>query len=279
MNVSSPTAHLPIGVFDSGVGGLTVLRTLSETLPNESFLYLGDTARLPYGTKSPETIRRYAQQTANILIEHNIKMLVIACNTASAHALDHLKKIFPDLPIIGVIEPGATAAVAASRSNKIAVIATEGTVSAGIYDRAIHRLSPSAQIVSAPTPLFVPLAEEGLLEGPIVEQIARYYLEPLFSVPQDKRCDCLVLGCTHFPALRSTIQTVVGDGVALVDSASTTAQAVKKRLLEHSLNAPDGTSRTLRYLVTDAPERFARTAAIFLPWSLSLNDVKLVDLS
>ena len=256
-----------------------MLRALSEHLPKESFLYLGDTARLPYGTKSPETIRRYASQTTNILIDHEIKMMVVACYTASAHALDHLSKTFPALPIIGVIEPGAAAAVATSRHNRIAVIATEGTVNAAIYDQAIHRLEPTARIVSAPAPLFVSLAEEGLTSGPIVELVAHHYLDPLFSVPYEERSDCLVLGCTHFPALRAAVQSVVGPDVALVDSATTTAQAVSACLKEHCLASPGKTKPTIRYLVTDAPERFARVAATFLPWAIPAGDVELVDLS
>lgn len=277
--VAPSRSQLPIGVFDSGVGGLTVLRVLSESLPEESFLYLGDTARLPYGTKSPETICRYALQTAQILAECGIKMLVIACNTASAHALDHLQQAFPDIPVIGVIEAGARAAVTASRNGRIAVIGTEGTIRAAMYDQAIHRLEPAIRITSAAASLFVPLAEEGLTEGPIATMIAHHYLDPLFCVPEDKRSDCLVLGCTHFPTLTSTVQAVVGPDVTLVDSASTTARMVKEALKKSSCSSSGNSTRIIRYLATDAPERFARVAATFLPWSIRASDVELIDLS
>ncbi len=195
----------PIGVFDSGVGGLTVLRALREALPAQDFIYLGDTARLPYGTKSPETVARYSLQCAAALLERGIGSLVVACNTASASALGALRERYPALPVIGVIEPGAEAAVAASASQHIAVIGTEGTIRGGAYQTAIHRRSPEARVTSCACSMFVALAEEGWTQGPVAEAVAHRYLDPIFDVADSP--DCLVLGCTHFPALIDAIRS------------------------------------------------------------------------
>jgi glutamate racemase len=225
--------NLPIGVFDSGVGGLTVLRALRSAMPAENFIYLGDTARLPYGTKSAETVVRYSLQCASALVRRHIRCLVVACNTVSASALDALRAHHPTLPIIGVIEPGAEAAVAASASGRIAVIATEGTVGGGAYQAAIHRLNPAAQVTSRACSLFVSMAEEGWTEGPIAEAVAHRYLDPIFGDPtfQTKDApDTLVLGCTHFPALAATIRAALPPHVSIVDSAATTAAAVLRQL-------------------------------------------------
>lgn len=268
--------QLPIGVFDSGVGGLTVLRALRAALPGESFIYLGDTARLPYGTKSGETVTRYAEQAARALVRRDVKLLVIACNTASAVALGHLAAAFAPLPVVGVIEPGADAACAASRSGQIGVIATEGTVRGGAYERAIRARRPDAAVTSAPCPLFVALAEEGWVRGPITEAIARRYLEPL--VAEHPALDALVLGCTHFPVLRDAIAAAVGSRITLVDSAETTAQAVAARLTRNGLRAPDGPAGGVRFLATDAPARFARVGAVFLGEAIAPEAVELVDL-
>jgi glutamate racemase len=256
-----------IGVFDSGVGGLTVLRALRQALPHESLLYLGDTARLPYGTKSPETVVRYAEQAARVLARRGVKLLVIACNTASAVALDHLAEVFAPLPVVGVVEPGATAACEASRSGQIVVIATEGTVRGGAYERAIRARRPDAVVLQVPCSLFVALAEEGWVAGPIAEAIAHRYLDaPLAELPG---ADCLVLGCTHFPVLRAAISAAVGPRITLIDSAETTARAVALTLAHHGLNRlPDPASGSAdrpwtRFLATDAPARFARVGAVF----------------
>ncbi|WP_142848809.1 glutamate racemase [Telmatospirillum sp. J64-1] len=273
-----PSPSHPIGIFDSGVGGLTVLRALRRRLPHEDLIYLGDTARLPYGTKSPETVRNYAVQAARLLVERNVKMLVVACNTASAHALEALRAEFPHLPVIGVVEPGASAACAASLSGRILVIATESTVQAGAYDQAIRRLRPDARVASRPCPLFVSLAEEGLTEGEIAEAVARHYLDPLLAPDRPDRPDCLVLGCTHFPAMATTLAKVAGPGIILVDSASTTAESVAAALSTHDLAGTHERPGRLRYLATDAPGRFARVAATFLPWSLDSEAIELVDL-
>lgn len=273
---SEPTRNnLPIGVFDSGVGGLTVLRALRERLPAENLLYLGDMARLPYGTKSAKTVSRYACQAASILEARGIKLLVVACNTASALALDALHDNFPDLPIIGVLEPGAAAACAATRSGHIAIIATEGTVLGGAYIRAIHALHPDAVVSSAACPLFVSLAEEGWHTGPVVKAVAEHYLTPLLEKAMP---DVLVLGCTHFPVLADTLRPLVGNGITLVDSASTTAEAVATRIKYDALEITSKRIGTCHYLTTDAPERFARVAATFLGESQRPAYVELVDL-
>jgi glutamate racemase len=264
----------PIGVFDSGMGGLTVMRALVERLPRESFVYLGDTARLPYGSKSADTVRRYAVQCARALMQHRIKLLVVACNTASATALPALTDVLKPVPVLGVIEPGADAAVKAAPSGRIAVIATEGTVKGGAYQRAIHAHNPVAIVTQQACPLFVALAEEGLTEGPIVELAAKRYLDPVLGGASP---ECLVLGCTHFPVLKGTIARVVGSSVKLVDSAETTAIATERLLNERGLSRTGG-ARTLRFLATDAPERFARVGELFLGAKIAPHDVELVDL-
>jgi glutamate racemase len=271
---------LPLGIFDSGVGGLTVLRALRDELPSESFVYLGDTARLPYGTKSPATVTRYARQAATALVERGIKLLVVACNTASALALDELREQFRNLSVVGVVRPGAEAAAAASVTGRIAVISTESTAAHGAYDREIRRVRPEAHVASRGCPLFVALAEEGWTSGAIAEAVAKEYLADLFGrTREDGRPDCLVLGCTHFPPLRETIRQVVGADVQLVDSAATTAAVVRVELERTGLLAgPDATPRT-QLLATDAPERFARVAARFLPSDFIPDEVELVDLS
>lgn len=266
----------PIGVFDSGMGGLTVMRALMTRLPRENFVYLGDTARLPYGTKSGDTVTRYAVQCARALAAHEIKLLVVACNTASAVALPALSKALAPVPVLGVVEPGAEAAVAAAPHGRIAVIATEGTVKGGAYERAIRARNPNAQITQMACPLFVPLAEEGLTEGPIVELVARRYLEPMFGAKD--RPECLVLGCTHFPPLAPVIAKTIGRGVTLVDSAATTARAAERLLEENRLARTEGSASRIVFLATDAPERFARVGQIFLGKQIAPASVKLVDL-
>lgn len=266
----------PIGVFDSGMGGLTVMRALMARLPHESFVYLGDTARLPYGSKSPDTVTRYAVQCARALMAHRIKLLVVACNTASATAIPALTAALAPTPVIGVIEPGAQAAIAAAPSGRIAIIATEGTVKGRAYERAIHALKPGAFVTQQACPLFVALAEEGLTDGPIAELVAKRYLDPLLA-KAGARPDCLVLGCTHFPALKETIARVAGVDVRLVDSAATTAAAVETLLAREGL-AHHGTPAAPRFLATDAPERFARVGEIFLGRTIAPDSVELVDL-
>ncbi len=272
----TPTA--PIGVFDSGVGGLTVLKALAAELPRERFIYLGDTARLPYGTKSPETVVRYALQAAEALADYGVKCLVIACNTASAVGLSAVSERIRDVPVIGVIEPGAEAACLASRSGHIAVIATEGTVRGGAYQEAIVRRRSDARVSAVPAQLFVALAEEGLCRGPIAERVARHYLEPLFdSRPGASRPDTLVLGCTHFPMLAEVIGGAAGAAVSIVDSAQTTARDVRRTLEAANLASRDGEGG-LRLLATDAADRFARIGGRFLERPIRPHEVELVDL-
>jgi glutamate racemase len=272
-------AHAPIGVFDSGVGGLTVLRALVAALPHEDFIYLGDTARLPYGTKSAASIRRYALQAAALLRERGVKCLVVACNTASAVALDALAAEFAPVPVLGVVEPGAAAACAATRTGRIAVIATESTVRGGAYQAAIRRCRPDAEVAARACPLFVALAEEGWTDGPVVEAVVHRYLDDLFNGAGAALPDTLVLGCTHFPVLAPAIRAVLGPQVSIVDSAATTAAALVGVLRDAGLERPAGGSRGgLRLLATDSAERFARVGGIFLGHSLQVADVEVVDL-
>jgi glutamate racemase len=272
-----PDDDRPIGVFDSGMGGLTVLRALLARLPNEHFVYLGDTARLPYGTKSPETVQAYALQATRLLVSEGVKMVVIACNTASAVALGPLARALSPVPVIGVIEPGARAGVAATRNNHIAVIATEGTVKGAAYARAIGALNGDIRVVQQPCQLFVALAEEGWTDSPATHAAAEHYLGPLFCGPSAP--DTLVLGCTHFPVLADTIRKIIGSNVALVDSAETTALAVADALASGSLGSTSkANGGTARIFATDSPERFARVGAVFLGRPIDAEAVELVDL-
>jgi len=278
------SGRAPIGVFDSGVGGLTVLRALREAMPEENFIYLGDTARLPYGTKSEHSVVRYSLQCAAALVARRVRCLVVACNTASAWALEALRARYSELPVIGVIEPGARAAVAASALQHIAVIATEGTIDGGAYQTAIQRLSPRARVTSRACSLFVAMAEEGWTQGPIAQAVAHRYLHPLFDAPDAP--DTLVLGCTHFPALRDAIAEVLPPEVAIVDSAATTAAAVLHRLrgggaactVRGEVGAARGETGSVRWLATDGAARFARVGSAFLGQALRAEAVEVIDL-
>lgn len=259
----------PIGIFDSGIGGLTVLAALRAELPNEPFIYLGDTARLPYGTKSAETVKRYALRAALFLAGHDIKMLVVACNTASAAALGVLQHALT-VPVVGVVTPGAEAAARRS-TGRVGVIGTESTIASGAYDQAVAQLRPDIAVFTAPCPLFVPLAEEGWFDHPVTRQVARIYLTPLV----ERGIDTLILGCTHYPLLRPAISEAVGTRVALVDSATAVADVVARTLAAHSLTAP-GDPAGVTILVTDAAARFSRIAALILPDAA--ETLQLVDL-
>ncbi|HUO83492.1 MAG TPA: glutamate racemase [Thermoanaerobaculia bacterium] len=247
----------PIGIFDSGVGGLTVFREIARLLPRESLIYLGDSARVPYGTKSPETVARYSLEAARHLLARGIKMLVVACNTATAAALETLKRELP-IVVIGVIEPGARAAATITRGT-VGVIATEGTVRSGAYARQIRMHRPSVRVVESACPLFVPLAEEGWANTRVCREVAEIYLRPLL----DEGIDTLVLGCTHYPILRPTIQHVIGEGIGIIDSAQTTAEVVRDELGRLDLLRQEGEAEP-HFLVTDAAERFRRIAGEFL---------------
>ena len=259
--------NFPIGIFDSGVGGLTVYRALHEHLPNERFIYLGDTARVPYGTKSLATVERYAVENARFLASHGIKLLVVACNTASALALPAIRSALK-IDVVGVIGPGARAAAALSKGKRIGVVATESTVQSGAYTRAIKKADANATVIERACPLFVPLAEEGWADNEVARTIAESYLADLRS-----KTDTLVLGCTHYPILRDVIQQTIGEEVELIDSGEATAAEVKTLLKEKGLarlTPPTGAlERQLcddldHFYVTDAADRFARVAERFL---------------
>ena len=255
MSVNEPA----IGIFDSGVGGLTVLRQIAERLPNESLIYLGDTARVPYGTKSADTVIRYARTCADILLKEGVKLLVVACNTASAFALERLQADL-DVPVVGVIEPGAESALAKTRNRRIGVIGTAGAIGSGAYPAALHARDPNVDVFVQACPLFVPLAEEGWTSGEIPLLIARTYLEPLIR----NRADTLVLGCTHYPLLHAVIAQTMGESVAIVDSAEATAEAVAAIVEGMGIGAEAGSTAYRRFLVTDAPENFGRIGRQFL---------------
>lgn len=259
-----------IGIFDSGVGGLTVVRRVAARLPHENVIYLGDTARVPYGTKSGETVVRYALACARILLERRIKLLVVACNTASAFALDILRDTL-DVPVIGVVEPGARSAVTRSKTMHIGVIGTRGTIASGEYQNALKQLAPGVHVVSKACPLFVPLAEEGWTQGDIPREIASAYLAEM----RESKVDTVVLGCTHYPLLTETIATVLGPSVSLIDSAEATSKVVKDTLASMGALSDSASPQSLQFLVSDAPERFAEVGASFL--QQDIDHVEWVD--
>jgi glutamate racemase len=260
-----------IGIFDSGIGGLTVLKALEDALPDENLVYLGDTARVPYGNKSRETITRYSMENTRFLIESGVKMVVVACNTASALALTELKAHF-SIPILGVLEPGARAAVSATRSKEVGVIGTESTVGSSSYSKAVHAIDKKIRVWGIACPLFVPLVEEGWTDTEVTELVARKYLEPFYKTP----IDALILGCTHYPLLKKIVGRVMGEKVNLVDSAQETARAAKELLDEKKLKRSDPSPRTETLFVTDSPERFKQVGRTFL--NRPLDGVTLVTL-
>lgn len=253
---------LPIGVFDSGVGGLTVAAALRRHLPDEQLLYLGDIARLPYGTKSPATVTRYALNATDFLVRRGIKLLVVACNTASAHALDAIRQNHPGLPVVGVIEAGAAAAIRQSPHGRIVVAATEGTCRSDAFAKAILARAPDVMVTQVPCPMFVPLAEEGLTEGQIAEDMARHYLGGYFQGSEGG--DTLVLGCTHFPLLAGALAKALGNPI-LVDCAEAVAGDIRHILDRDHLGTTRSGNGGLTLITTDAPERFARIAHGLFP--------------
>ncbi len=271
MNMLDPR---PIGVFDSGIGGLTVLAAIHKLMPWENTIYLGDTARVPYGTKSPEVVTRYALNNASFLAQKGIKLLVVACNTASSVALPALEKVL-HIPVIGVIEPGARRALQVSKKKVIGVLGTEGTIASRAYDNALISLEPRVKVFPKPCPLFVPLAEEGWGDHPVAFQVANEYLR---SWSKENRLDSLILGCTHYPLLVPAIAKAVGPGTQLVDSASAVAEAVLA-LLNKSEEGPEPNPLprgTREYFVTDVPERFSHVGQRFLGGPL--GEIHQVDL-
>jgi glutamate racemase len=249
----------PIGVFDSGMGGLTVVREMMRQLPNESIIYFGDTARVPYGPKSPDTVLRYSREITSYLRDQGVKALVIACNTATAHALPALREEF-DLPIVGVIEPGARAVAGATRTRKVGVIGTAGTIRSRAYEKEIRKLLPDAQITAQACALFVPLVEEGWVDTEPTRAIARNYLAPLVSA----EVDTVVLGCTHYPLMKTVIGNVVGREVRLIDSAEETARQTGQVLRENGLENTTPNQARYRFIASDAPDTFLALGERFL---------------
>ncbi len=255
----------PIGVFDSGVGGLTVAREIMRHLPNEDIVYFGDTARVPYGNKSKDNIIRYSKQIINFLKTKGVKAIVIACNTASAQALDVVQAEY-DIPIIGVVEPGAKAALEVTEAKKVGVIGTEGTVRSGMYEKVIQGMQPDVSVVTKACPLFVPLVEEGFKDHPVTEEIIDFYLASL----KESDIDSLILGCTHYPLLRSKIMEYVGDKIKLVNPAYETAMDLKKLLKEYDMENPDieGDHGSYSFYVSDAADKFKQFANSILPYDI-----------
>ena len=256
----------PIGVFDSGLGGLTAVRALWQILPEEHLIYFGDTARVPYGSKSKETVTRYSQQIVRFLQTQQVKAIVVACNTASAYALDELEKEI-DIPIIGVVKPGARVAAQTTRNGRIGVIGTAGTVGSGIYTTYIRQIRPEVEVIGKACPLFVPLVEEGLWQDPVTDEIAMRYLSELIDIG----IDTLILGCTHYPLIRSTVGKVMGDHVTLVNPAYETARELKELLMDQGLFNPVppslGTNK-YRFYVSDGADRFMHFANSIIKYGI-----------
>ncbi|MFQ9509817.1 MAG: glutamate racemase [Lachnospiraceae bacterium] len=259
--------NAPIGVFDSGVGGLTVAREIMRQIPDERIVYFGDTARVPYGSKSKDTIIKYSRQIVRFLMTQNVKAIVVACNTASAFALEAISGEI-DIPMIGVVKPGARVAAEATQNGKIGVIGTEGTIKSGLYTTFLKQINSNIQVVGKACPLFVPLVEEGLLHDNVTDEIASRYLESL----KEEKIDTLILGCTHYPLIRSTIRKVIGDGVNLVNPAYETAVQLR-RILEWEDLAREEHSEDLssqyKFYVSDSPDRFQEFANSNLPFQIN----------
>ena len=260
--------NAPVGVFDSGVGGLTVAREIMRNLPSEKIVYFGDTARVPYGSKSKETITRYSRQIIRFLMEQDVKAIVIACNTASAFALETVRHEFP-LPIIGVIRAGAEVAAAGTRNKRVGVIGTEGTIGSGIHEELLHSLDPEIQVFGKACPLFCPLVEEGWTHDPLTREVASRYLKEL----QDKDIDTLILGCTHYPLLRSTIREIMGESVRLVNPAYETALELKRLLEKEDLCSRETREEEFpyRFYVSDLAEKFKQFANSILPYDVEMT--------
>ncbi|HQA10540.1 glutamate racemase [Zoogloea sp.] len=267
----SDIGKLPIGVFDSGVGGLTVVRALMERLPLENIIYFGDTARVPYGVKSVATIEHFTGQITDYLLDQGVKMLIIACNTMAAVAEQQVKQKAGSIPVLDVIDAGARAAVAESTSRAIGVIGTPTTINSNAYARRMHALDPGVRVYSQACPLFVPLVEEGWLDHQVTRLTAQEYLKPVLA----ENVDTLVLGCTHYPLIKHLLQDVVGPNVSLVDSAITVAEQAARKLAELGIANPGDSLSTYNYTVTDIPLRFQTIGERFL--GRSLGKVEKVD--
>lgn len=273
---------LKIGVFDSGIGGLTVLKALKAAYPAESYVYIGDTARLPYGTKSRETVIRYSESLTRCVLKQNVNAIIVACNTASTHALDSVKAMAGPVPVLGMIEPAATAAVKATKKGHIGVIATSGTILSGAYPREIQKLNNDIKTESAACQMLVALAEEGWNgeDDPVTLSIIRRYLEPLFD--KNDAPDTLILGCTHFPVFEKAITATIGTGITLINSGEAAALELGHLLPaihpEKRQNSRSTSDRHTTFFATDDPERFARNAARFYDHALSADQVSLIDI-
>jgi glutamate racemase len=250
---------MPIGVFDSGIGGLTVVRALLHRLPHENLVYFGDTARVPYGPKSPQVVREYAGQDTDFLVTHNVKMIVVACNTVSSVALEIVQK-HSKVPVVGVIVPGAKAAVSATTKKRVGVIGTVGTIASNAYTNAIRQFDAEVTVIGQPCPLFVPLAEEGWIDHKATEMIAKEYLFPL----KLQKIDTLVLGCTHYPILKPVIEQVFDGSVQLIDSGEATATAVEEMLDELNMKNPSMEKANVQFFVSDIPHKFSEVGERFL---------------
>ncbi len=259
----SKTRESSIGVFDSGFGGLTVMRALRQALPHENIIYFGDTARVPYGSKSPETIFRYTVENSAFLVDQGIKLLVIACHTACSIALNEIQQLF-DIPILGVLLPGIEQVVKHTKGGQIAILGTRATISSGVYQEEITKRLPAAEIISISCPLFVPLVEEGYIEHPVSEMIIQEYLRPL----RHKQIDTLLLGCTHYPLMQSLIQKELGESVVLIDPATSCAENVKELLVSQNLDNLQKDTPNYQFYVSDDPEKFRLLGKIFLNYPI-----------
>ena len=264
----------PVGVFDSGVGGLTVAREISRQLPNENIVYFGDTARVPYGSKSQNTIIRFSEQIIRFLKTKQVKAIVIACNTASALALDAVRDEF-DIPIMGVVIPGARAAVEATKNRKVGVVGTDATVQSGMYTKVIHEMAPDITVIEKACPLFVPLVEEGFKEHVVTREIIEYYLESM----RNTDIDAMILGCTHYPLIRSKIRDYMGDRIQIVNPAYETAMDLKKMLEERGMANDGSTEQHSRYsfFVSDAAEKFRKFANTVMPFDVPTTNVVNIE--
>ena len=271
VNRGTEMVESPIGIFDSGVGGLTVVSELFRILPQEDIIYFGDTAHLPYGSKSKEAVTRFSLNIVNFLKAQKVKIIIVACNTASSFALSALREKI-DLPVIGVIEPGAQAAIDSTRNFKIGIIGTEGTIKSRAFEEALKKINRNVKVFSQACPLFVPLVEEGWLDEPETSQIAEKYLSPL----KDKGIDTLILGCTHYPLLKELLSRIMGQGVSLIDTAEATAKAVKKSLREKNLLRKVNHKPVYKFFVSDDPEKFLQLGMRFL--GKGIDKAERVDL-
>ena len=266
------TNNSPIGVFDSGVGGLTVAREIMRQLPNESIVYFGDTARVPYGNKSSDTIITYSRQITHFLMKQNVKAIVIACNTASALALEHIQKEI-SIPIIGVVKPGAKAALSATLNNNIGIIGTEGTINSNIYTKYLKNLNSNVKVYGKACPLFVPLVEEGMISDPVTDEMITRYTKELLNL----NIDTLVLGCTHYPLLKNAIESILGDKIKLVNPAYETAISLKEILKDLNMLTNNSTPNHVFY-VSDGAEKFKTFANTILPCEVvEINDIHNIE--